>query len=469
MTSIDHAAAPILPAPRPRRGRMSFFEFTRTMRDNSIATFSEEAFEREILVRKLLWYRSFLVNDPAGIKHVLLDNVANYQKTSITRRLLEPGMGKGLITAEGEIWRRHRRIMAPSFDHRSIVSYSPIMTQVAEELTAKWRELPEGATIDVAEAMMHATLTVISRTMFSSDSEDIADVVNRGVERYQAEVRPTLADFLGLPEWLSRRGKLRASARALSEFDIAINRLIETRIRNHKTSPNDLLGRLLAERDEETSGHLSIQEVRDEVITIFMAGHETTAQALTWVWYLLSQHPAEEAKLHAEIKTVLGGRLPRHEDLAKLTYTRMIIEEAMRLYPPAHTISRTSCADDEICNLRIPRGSVVLISPWVLHRHHQLWERPGVFEPKRFAPERAATRPRFSYLPFGAGPRICIGAAFAMAEMMLMLATIAQRYTLRLAPGHKVEPQGLITLRARYGLKMTIKSHDWTADASAVT
>jgi cytochrome P450 len=462
MTSIDQAAAPILAAPRPHKGSMSFLEFARAMRHNWLGTFSEEAFERDILVRKLLWRRSFLVNDPAGIKRVLLDNVANYPKTSLTRRLLEPGMGKGLITAEGETWRRHRRIMAPSFDHRSIVSYSPIMTQVAEELIAKWQQLPEGTTIDVSAAMMQATLTVISRTMFSSDSEHIADVVRRGVERYQSEVRPTLADFLGLPQWLSHRGKLRASARALSEFDVAINRLIETRIQSHDASPNDLLGRLLAERDEETSGRLSIQEVRDEVITAFIAGHETTGQALTWAWYLLSQHPAEEAKLHAEIKAVLGGRPPRHEDLAKLTYTRMIIEEAMRLYPPAHTISRTPLADDEICNLRIPRGSTVLISPWVLHRHRRLWERPDVFEPKRFAPERAATRPRFSYLPFGAGPRICLGAAFAMAETMLMLAAIAQHYSLRLAPGHKVEPQGLITLRARYGLKMTIKPRDRT-------
>ena len=458
MTGIDQAAPPILAAPPRLKGRMSFLQFMWAMRDNWIATYSEEDFERDIVVRRLLWQRSFLVNDPAGIKRVLLDNVANYPKTSANRRLLKP-LGKGLITAEGEIWRRHRRIMAPSFDHRSIVRYSPIMTQVAEELMAKWHKLPEGTTIDVAAAMMQATLTIISRTLFSSDAEHLADVVRRGVEGYQAEVRPTLADFLGVPQWLSRRGRLRASARALSEFDITIHRLIETRIQSLDASPNDLLGRLLAERDEETSGRLSIQEVRDEVITSFMAGHETTAQALTWAWYLISQHPAEEGKLHAEIEAVLGGRPPAYEDLAKLTYTRMIIEEAMRLYPPAHTISRTPLADDEICNLRIPKGAVVLISPWVLHRHHRLWDRPDIFEPTRFAPEHAAARSRFSYLPFGAGPRFCIGAAFAMAEMMLMLAAVAQRYSLRLAPGHQVEPQGLIMLRPRYGLTMTINPH----------
>ena len=455
MTSIDQTTGPILAAPRPRKNQMSFFEFARTVRESSIATFTEEAFERDILVRRLLWRRSYLINNPAGIKHVLLDNAANYTKTRIMRRLLEPGLGKGLITAEGEVWRRHRRIMAPAFDHRSILGYSPIMTQAAEELMSKWRNLPAGATVDMAEAMMQATLTIIARTMFSSDSDDIVKIVGDGVERYQAEVRPTLADFLGLPEWFSHRARLRASDRALSEFDVAINRLIAARVQNVDTGSQDLLSRLIAARDDN-SGGMSMQEVRDQVITIFMAGHETTALALTWTWYLLSQHPFEEAKLHAELEAVLGGRSPQFEDLPKLVYTRMIIEEAMRLYPPAHTVSRLPLADDRIDNVTIRRGAVVLISPWVLHRHRRLWERPDTFEPERFAPERVAARPRFSYLPFGAGPRICIGAAFAMAEAILILAAIAQHYRLRLAPGHRVEPVGLITLRARHGMKMTV-------------
>ncbi len=188
-----------------------------------------------------------------------------------------------------------------------------------------------------------------------------------------------------------------------------------------------------------------------------MAGHETTAVALTWTWYLLSQHPAAEAKLHAELEQVLGGRTPRHEDLTKLPYTRMVIEEAMRLYPPAHTLSREAMAEDHVLGYRIPAHSTVLIVPWLLHRNPKLWDDPGCFEPERFAPERVAARPRFSYIPFGAGPRICIGAAFAMAEAMLILATIAQHYRLHLKPGHPVEPQGLITLRARHGMKMLLE------------
>jgi cytochrome P450 len=197
--------------------------------------------------------------------------------------------------------------------------------------------------------------------------------------------------------------------------------------------------------------------VRDQVVTIFMAGHETTSLALSWTWYLLSQHPAVEAKLHGELAEVLGGRTPRYEDIASLPYTRMVIEESMRLYPPAHTTGRQPIAADEILGHRIPAGAEVLIMPWLIHRKPSLWENPKRFDTERFAPERAASRPRFAYIPFGAGPRICIGAAFAMTEAMLILATIAQRYRLHLKPGHSVEPQGLITLRPRYGMQMILE------------
>ena len=202
---------------------------------------------------------------------------------------------------------------------------------------------------------------------------------------------------------------------------------------------------------------MTAKEVRDQVVTIFMAGHETTAQALSWTFYLLSQHPDVERKLHDEFVTVLAGRTPRYEDLAQLRYTRMVIEESMRLFPPAHIISRQPVADDEVLGHRIPAGSEVMILPWLLHRKPALWENPDCFDPERFAPERAPRRPRFAYIPFGAGPRICIGAAFAMAEAMIILATIAQRYRLRLKPGFPVEPQGLITLRPRHGLRMTLE------------
>jgi cytochrome P450 len=464
MSVMDRSPAPAtvprLAVPRVPDRRPSLLQFLRVLRDNSLATYGAEAYSADILERRLFWKRTVFINEPGAIKHVLLDNAGNYHKTEITRRLLEPGLGRGLLTSEGETWRHHRRIMAPAFDHRSIVGYSPIMTEIALRLQSEWDARPDGAEIDVAVAMMHATLHIIARTMFSSDSGDIVDIVESGVHRYQAEVRPELADLLELPLWLSRLGQSRRPERIFTEFDRAIDRLLAARERAGAAQPKDLLARLIAARDEETGGGMTAKEVRDQVVTIFMAGHETTAVALTWTWYLLSQHPAVEAKLHAELKAALDGRAPKHEDLAQLPYTRMVIEEAMRLYPPAHTLSRAAMGPDEVLGRRIPKGATVLIVPWLLHRNPKLWEQPEHFDPERFAPDRATRRHRFAYIPFGAGPRICIGAAFAMAEAMLILATLAQRYRLRLVPGFPVDPQGLITLRPRHGMRMILERRD---------
>ncbi len=347
--------------------------------------------------------------------------------------------------------------MAPAFDHRSIIGYAPIITEVTAGLLEQWDALADFSEIDVAAAMMHTTLHIISRAMFSSDSDEIVDVVERGVGQYQASVRPSLLDLLRFPVWLTRLLSFRRAIGAFDEFDKSVDRLLSTRGREPNTEPRDLLARLIAARDSETGGGMTAKEVRDQVVTIFMAGHETTAQALAWTWYLLSLHPAAEAKLHDELRIVLGGRVPRYDDLASLRYTRMVIEELMRLYPPAHTMAREPIVTDHVLGHRIPAGALVLIVPWLLHRKPSLWEHPDRFDPERFSPERVLARPRFAYIPFGAGQRICIGAAFAMTEAMLILAMIAQRYRLHLKPGHPVEPQGLITLRPRYGLRMTLE------------
>ncbi len=449
----DSLQAPVLPAPVPRRGRVRLFEFFRILRDNMIATYSEEAYERAIVDRKIFGRYRFVVSEPAAIKHVLLDNAAAYRKTEITRRILEPGLGRGLITSEGETWRRHRRIMSPSFDHRSIASYTPIITAAAQELAADWSGLAAQAPVDVAAAMMKVTLRIISRTMFSTDSDTMLAIMERGAGLYQAAMRPNVMDFLGLPAWFAGLPRIRVAQRTLGEFDAEMDRLIKARSREPRRGGGDL-SRLIAARDEPTGAGMTARDLRDHMITIFMAGHETTAMAMTWTWYLLSQHPREEAKLHAELATVLGGRPPAEEDVGRLTYTRMVIEESMRLYPPVHTIAREALADDTLVGRPIPKGSSVLIVPWVLHRHRLLWKDPGTFIPERFSAEQTAARPRFSYLPFGGGRRICIGAAFAMTEATVLLATLAQRYRLQLLRGHRVEPVGLITLRARHGMRM---------------
>jgi cytochrome P450 len=457
MSAIDTTDTPVLAGPRRPEGAISFRQFLRILRENALATYGPDDFKQDIIAQRVLWRRTFVVNEPNAIRRVLLDNAANYTKSEVSRRLLEPGLGRGLLTSEGETWRRHRRIMAPAFDPRSVAGYVPVMTEITQGLLAKWDELPPSSEVDVAAAMMHATLHIISRAMFSSDSDEIVDVVEGGVSRYQTTVRPSLLDLLHVPEWLTHIVAPQPTDGIFDEFDKSVDRLLTARGREPDAEPKDLLARLLAARDSETGGGMTAAEVRDQVVTIFMAGHETTAQALSWTWYLLSQHPAEEAKLHRELAMVLGGRPPRHEDLANLRYTRMVIEESMRLYPPAHTIARQPVAADELLGHRIPAGAEVLIVPWLLHRKPSLWERADCFEPERFAPERSAARPRFAYIPFGGGPRICIGAAFAMEEAMVILGTIAQRYRLRLKPGHVVEPQGLITLRPRYGLRMILE------------
>jgi cytochrome P450 len=457
MTTLNNpVSAPVLPAPVPRSRRLNFFQFVRALRESAIESFAQEAYERDILQRKMFGRNLFVVNDPAAIKHVLIDNAANYKKTEITRRILEPGLGKGLITSEGETWRAHRRTMSPSFDIRSTAAYTPVMTAAAEELLAEWDKVAADTTVDVATAMMEVTLNIISRTMFSNDSDDIVTIMGRSAGRYQTEMRPNIMDMLGWPKWLAGLPRRNVAARTLGEFDQVIDRLIDERTRDPGNYPKDLLARLVAARDEQTGVGMSAQEVRDHVITIFLAGHETTAMAMTWTWFLLSQHPAVEAKLHAELESVLGGRAPGHEDLSKLTYTRMVIDESMRIYPPVHTIAREAIEEDTLAGRQIPKGSTVMIAPWLLHRHVKLWDNPSLFDPERFSPERSAGRARFAYLPFGGGKRICIGAAFSLAEATILLATLAQRYSLRVAPGHRVEPQGLITLRARYGMKMLL-------------
>lgn len=457
MTAIDTGEAPSLALPAHPEGRMTLRKFLHALHENALATHALEAFEQDIIANRLLWRQTFIVNEPNAIRHILLDNADNYIKSEVGRRLLEPGLGRGLLTSEGETWRRHRRIMAPAFDPRSVAGYAPIMTDTAEALVAKWDALPDGAEIEVAAAMMHATLEIISRAMFSSDSDKVVDIIEEGVNKYQTIVRPRLLDLLHAPLWLANLLSPQHTAGIFDAFDAMVDRLLAERGRAPDSEPKDLLARLLAARDSETGGGMSAKEVRDQVVTIFMAGHETTAQALSWTWYLLSQHPAVEAKLHHELDAVLGGRAPCNDDVAALPYTRMVIEEAMRLYPPAHTTGRQPIADDEVLGHRIPAGSEVLIVPWLLHRKPSLWDNPGRFDPDRFAPEKAAARSRFAYIPFGAGPRICIGAVFAMTEAVLILATLAQRYRLHLQPGHPVEPQGLITLRPRYGLKMRLE------------
>jgi cytochrome P450 len=255
--------------------------------------------------------------------------------------------------------------------------------------------------------------------------------------------------------WKGMRGR-----RIMRDFNRAMYQLIDARTKGLADHGNrDLLDHLIASRDEETGSGMTAREIRDQVLTIFVAGHETTALALMWTWYLLAMHPEHEARMHAELDRVLGGREPAWSDVAKLTWTRMILQESMRLYPAVHTLAfREAQQDDIVCGMRIPKGAIITIMPWLIHRHRAHWENPDRFDPERFSSAASAGRDRLAYLPFGYGPRICIGAAFAMAEAVLILASLARRFRPRVAPGCRVEPQAIFTLHAKYGMQMQIAS-----------
>jgi len=426
-------------------------EFLRRIRSDQLSVFTPEVFRRNLIYNKLLFLDSFLVIKPDYIERVLLTNQQNYVKSKFVQRLLGPVLGEGLFTAEGETWRRHRRIASPAFQHRRIEGFVALMAESAEAVAARWARLTQP--FDVAAEMMGLTLDIIARTMFSAEVGGQIERVRHLMEVLIWDIRPSGLDLFGLPDWLPRPMP-RSVKQAIREFDAMMEEMIGAR-RRDGTDRGDLLSMLMAARDPETGAGMSDRQLRDEIMTFFLAGHETTANALGFAWWLLSENPEAEAKLQEE-----ADRLPRNRplgfaDLAALPYARRVFEETLRLYPPAHTISRRAVAEDEIGGVRIPADSLVSISTYVTHRSPDLWPDPERFDPDRFTPERSAGRHRFAYIPFGGGPRICIGMNFALAEAQIILATLARRFTLRLVPGRPVQPVGMITLRAKGGIWVT--------------
>jgi cytochrome P450 len=432
--------------------QFGLIEFLRRVREDQLSTLVPELFGRNMIYNRLLFLHSFLINKPEYIEHVLLTNHANYSKSHFLRRMLGPILGNGLLTSEGELWRRQRRIAAPAFHNKRIAEFVDTFSSCIQTMLARWRTRTQP--FDVAAEMMALTLDIIARTMFSADVSGEVEAVRRLME-IVVTMRPSILDLLGFPEWLPRR-QPPAYGRAIAEFEALVARFLARR-RGDGIDRRDLLSMLLAARDPETGTGMSDKQLRDEILTIFLAGHETTANALSWIWYLLARHPQAEARLHDELERVLGGRMPTYGDLAELKWTRMVIEEAMRLYPPAHTIARTALGEDRIGGVRVPAGAIITVSIYMTHRNPNLWTEPERFDPERFAPGESARRHRFAYLPFGGGPRICIGSGFALAETQVIVAAIAQHYRVRLAPGHVVQPIGLITLRAKGGIWVTLE------------
>lgn len=449
--------APVLAGPKIPDKPLSFFKAIQVARENQMGAFPRAAYEQPVYISKSFFGTAYFINDPAGIKRVLLDNVANYPKTDREQEGLGAAFGDGILVSTGEKWKSHRRIMAPSFDFKSLVAYSPAMVECSQAATRAWDRKGSGAVVDIADEMTHLTLQIISRTMFSTDADRLGGLVDGAMRKGQDLLSFGFLDILPLIGQGRIRRRLARVRASFSEMDSVMHGLIQSRAKAGGGGTKDLLDRLVAARDSETGNGMTDEEIRDELVIIFLAGHETTALAMTYVWYLLSQHPGAEAKLHAELESVLGGRAPSHDDLANLPYTRMVIEEAMRLYPPAPGLSaRVALAEDEVAGQRIPKGAMVLITPWVVQRHRLLWDNPELFDPERFTPERSQGRHRFAYMPFGGGPRICIGMSLALTEATLILATMAQRYRPRLVPGQDIVLQHRITMRPRDGIKMIL-------------
>jgi len=426
-------------------------EFLRRVRTDQLSVFTPEVFRRNLIYSKLLFLDSFLVIKPDYIERVLLTNQQNYVKSKFVQRLLGPVLGEGLFTAEGEAWRRQRRIASPAFQHRRIEGFVEIMADCAEAVAVRWAKRTEP--FDVAAEMMGLTLDIIARTMFSAEVGGQIERVRHLMDVLIWDLRPSGLDLFGFPDWLPRLMP-RSVKEAIREFDAMMEEMIGARRRNG-AERGDLLSMLMAARDPETGEGMSDRQLRDEIMTFFLAGHETTANALGFAWWLLAENPEAEAKLQAEADGLPMGRRLGFAALAALPYAKRVFEETLRLYPPAHTISRRAVAEDEIGGVRVPADSLVSISTYVTHRSPALWPDPDRFDPDRFTPERSAGRHRFAYIPFGGGPRICIGMNFALAEAQIILATLARSFRLTMVSGRPVRPVGMITLRAKGGIWAT--------------
>ena len=384
----------------------------------------------------------FLLTEPELVKELLTTPTDAFTKSPILRRT-RILLGDGLLTSENPVHHRHRRLMLPAFHYTRLQAYADTMVHHAARLGEGWRE---GEVFALDRAMMEVTLGIAGETLFGAHVEGAAMAIGRAMETTMALFRRRMMNPLS--DWLVRLPL--PSSRRLQRAHADLDRVVYGIIRARRSDPverTDLLALLLAAQDEETGEGLSDAEVRDEVMTLFLAGHETTANALTWTWTLLAEHPEVEARLHAEVDAVLGGRRATFEDVKRLVYTRQVFSEALRLYPPAWAVSREAVRDTVLGGQRIAAGSVIGYSPYILHRDPRLWTRPERFDPDRFAPDAGVERHKFAFIPFSAGPRGCIGEQFAWTEGVLVTATLAQRWQLRRTDDDPIPLYPSITLR----------------------
>jgi cytochrome P450 len=406
----------------------------------------------DVVLTRFLYVPAYFLFHPEHIEYVLATGAKNFMKPmSLRSPFFLRLVGNGLVTSDGEFWRRQRRLAQPGFHRERIASYGETMVAFAERAVARWHD---GQTLDAHEEMMLLTQSIVAQTLFSADvsgdAREIGEALSRIIRPFssQATLKWILDNRLPTP------GHLRFN-RAVQKIDRFVYRIIAER-RASEVDAGDLLSMLLRAQDEDGS-RMTDRQLRDEVMTLFLAGHETTALALTWAWYLLSRNPETESALHAELDEVLGGRAPTVEDLPRLRYCEWVVKESLRLYPPAYAVGREAVRDCEVGGYRIPEGMQVFTFQWAVQRDARWYEEPEAFRPERWREEVAARLPKFAYFPFGGGPRQCIGNSFAMMEAVLVLATIARRFRLRLVPGHTVGLLPAMSLRPKNGVLVKLE------------
>lgn len=395
----------------------------------------------------------FFINHPDLIRRVLQDNHYNYSKDTIQYNTLATVTGRGLLTSDGEDWLRHRRMEQPAFSRTRLANLDQVILPAVEAMLDRWQHLLPGSEVDIDREMMAVTLEIVGKALFSIDLRTNAPRLTSAVLTALDHVIYKAQNPFALPDWFPTPQNL-AFKRALRQLDQAVLDIVAAR--RSGEPKDDLLGMLLAAQDEASGMSLTDQQVRDEMITLLIAGHETVASALTWSWYLLAQHPQIGEKMRAEVLKVAETRMPVYADLERLSLTSQVFSEALRLYPPAWLITRKAVSEDTLDGQNIPAGALIVISPYVIHRHPQFWEQPEAFCPQRFAEGREKNVPRYAYIPFGGGPRLCIGNHFAVIEGVLILAAVSQRFRLELPEHSQVKADPLVTLRPHGGLPMRL-------------
>ena len=419
---------------------------------------SEAAREQGGFVRLKIGPRSvYLVSDPHMFQHILRDNVRNYQKSKFLYNAAKPMVGEGLLTSEGDFWLRQRRMIQPQFHRQKVASFATMMTDAVDEIMLTWQQedQQQAGEVDLGERMAQLTVEIVSRTLFGTATLTPSEIAHLGQDMMAASNYVALRGYMPfIPQSIPVPGSRRFE-RAMVHLTQAVNTIIRAG-ETDQTAGDNLITMLLHTTDEETNERMTHKQLFDEVMTAFSAGFETTATALTWIWYLLAQYPDVEQKMREEVDRVVGDRTPTLEDIMQLTYCRQALQESMRFYPPIPMLPRTALADDTLGGYHIPKGTILLLFYHGLHHNAEYWPDPEIFDPERFSPTRTESQHRFAYLPFSAGPRKCIGNEFAMMEGTLVLAMLLQRYRITLAD-QVVRPNLSATLKPSRGIRASMQ------------